>query len=510
MALVVGPILGFRGSDDGEWRTCALAVTEGGTSPPELTWFIDGEDRSDPSQNTSERVLLKTHKDFEVWRFDWNVRQEDNERTIGYSLGEGTEYRYNVPAKDQPLRIAYGSCAGFSSLKEMKKVEDKNAMWKVLAMRQLEEPFHLMIMGGDQVYADLVWDIVRPLRGLLDKYLHVFDDWSRMEFTEEMGEAVEDFYFDLYCQRWSQPELAEVMSRVPSLMMWDDHDTFDGWGSYPPEQQESAIFRGIYRQAREYFRLFQLQSGDAELPPGTLPNQSAFTYAHRVGDLAIAMLDMRSERTQEQVMSLESWNALQDWMYAKLEGCRHLLVVSSIPVVYVNANLVEAVFGAIPGQQSLEDDFKDQWMSRTHQEERLRLIHRLLSFSKDKGCRMTIVSGDVHVAALGYIQSARDGFPNDEENVINQLISSAMVHPPPPGMVVYAMEKVMGEVVDEVDRGITARMAKFPFSNHRFVAARNWLSLELDERDRIWARWYVEGEKDPFTKVVHPIGTPEL
>jgi hypothetical protein len=121
-----------------------------------------------------------------------------------------------------------------------------------------------------------------------------------------------------------------------------------------------------------------------------------------------------------------------------------------------------------------------------------------------------IVSGDVHVAALGYIQSARDGFPNDEENVINQLISSAMVHPLPPGMVVYAMDKVMGEVVDEVDRGITARMAKFPFSNHRFVAARNWLSLELDERDRIWARWYVEGEKDPFTKVVHPIGTPEL
>jgi hypothetical protein len=66
-----------------------------------------------------------------------------------------------------------------------------------------------------------------------------------------------------------------------------------------------------------------------------------------------------------------------------------------------------------------------------------------------------IVSGDVHVAALGYIQSARDGFPNEEENVINQLISSAMVHPPP-GMVVYAMEKMMGEVVDEVDRGITA------------------------------------------------------
>jgi hypothetical protein len=75
-------------------------------------------------------------------------------------------------------------------------------------------------------------------------------------------------------------------------------------------------------------------------------------------------------------------------------------------------------------------------------------------------------------------------------------------------MVVYAMEKVMGDVVEEVDRGITARTMKFPFSNQRFVPARNWLSLDLDEQHRIWAKWYVEGEEEPYTKVIHPIGTP--
>ena len=67
---------------------------------------------------------------------------------ISCSLGEGTLYEYSVPAKDQPPRIAYGSCAGFFSLQEMKKVKDKNAMWKVLAVRQGEAPFHLTIMGG--------------------------------------------------------------------------------------------------------------------------------------------------------------------------------------------------------------------------------------------------------------------------------------------------------------------------------------------------------------------------
>jgi hypothetical protein len=159
----------------------------------------------------------------------------------------------------------------------------------------------------------------------------------------------------------------------------------------------------------------------------------------------------------------------------------------------------------LPGQQDLEDDFKDQWLSRTHKEERLRLIHRLLSFSEKSGCRVTIVSGDVHVAALGYVQSARNGFANEEPNVINQLISSAIVHPPPPGLIVYAMELVMADNVEEVDRGITARMMSFPSITQHFMAKRNWLSLELDEEDRVWAKWYVEGKEEPYTKVVHPI-----
>jgi hypothetical protein len=67
------------------------------------------------------------------------------------------------------------------------------------------------------------------------------------------------------------------------------------------------------------------------------------------------------------------------------------------------------------------------------------------------------------------------------------------------------MEKVMADNVEDVDRGITARMTRFPFSTQHFVAKRNWLSLELDEVSRVWAKWYVEGDEDPYTKVVHPI-----
>jgi hypothetical protein len=48
-------------------------------------------------------------------------------------------------------------------------------------------------------------------------------------------------------------------------------------------------------------------------------------------------------------------------------------------------------------------------------------------------------------------------------------------------------------------------MMRFPSITQHFIAKRNWLSLELDAESRVWAKWYVEGKEDPYTKVVHPI-----
>src|SRR5215208_565343 len=265
MGVVVGPILGFRGVADGTWRTSALVVTGGDGDAPELSWFAEDEDASNEEPMQAQRIHLKSFKARDVWRFDWGVEQKDSERRISYHvLGEDERYSYSVPANGRPPRIAYASCAGFSSLKELKAVKDKNAMWKTLAAQHQSRPFQLMISGGDQIYADLVWDVVRPLRSWLEERFDVFEDWEREEFTDEMRAATEDFYFDLYLQRWGQPEIAPVLSQVPSMMMWDDHDIFDGWGSHPQEQQGSPIFEGIFEQAREHFVLFQLQSNDAE------------------------------------------------------------------------------------------------------------------------------------------------------------------------------------------------------------------------------------------------------
>lgn len=515
--IVAGPILGFRGVGEGKWQTSALVVSQGDDTKPELKF---GSKETKAEAVTS----LKTLGDRTVWRIEWSVEQTDHEQPLDYSINGGQKFRYFVPQKDKPLRIAYGSCFGFSSLKYLNKVQDKNAMWTVLRKKHEEEvdkngkriPYHLMLMGGDQVYADSMWETVKSMKEWADR-----SKKERFEepFTADMDREVEVFYFDLYCQRWTQEVPAAVLSQIPTLMMWDDHDVFDGWGSYPPEQHTSPVYQGIFKHARENFRLFQLQAkDDADLGAATLLAETGFSYGHRVGKVGILALDMRSKRTQDQVMSPESWERAFKWMsdeFPKRERPKdgsqlpptgeHLIVMSSIPVVYINSNMLEDIFAWLPGQQDLEDDFKDQWVSLTHMQERLRLIHRLLLFSKESGCRVTIVSGDVHVAALGYIESERD-LQFDEANVVNQLISSAMNHPPPAGTIIYLMEKFMGDKVEVVDRGISAQMLKFPGTSKRFIGKRNWLSLTFDDQNRIWGEWYAEGEPTAYTKVIHPVG----
>jgi hypothetical protein len=496
--IVAGPILGFRGVKDGRWCTSALVVIQGNATQPALKFTIGSV-----KQDQEKATLLHTFGDRYVWRLEWAVTQTNKEQAIDYSINGGTDYRYTVPESNKPLRIAYGSCFGFSDLKALTKVKEKNAMWNVLLKQYKAKPYHLMMAGGDQVYADLMWETIPEMKNWSNLSIK---DRVKASFTPGMKKVVEEFYFNLYCERWTQPEFAAALSQIPQINMWDDHDIFDGWGSYPKEQQNCPVFQGIYAQARDHFRLFQQQAkNDADLSDARLPNQSGFSFGFKIGDLAILALDMRSERKQADVMSSATWDSVYKWLDTVPAECKHLIVMSSIPLVYVNSNMLEDALGWIPGQQELEDDFKDQWVSRTHMEERLRLIHRLLLFSIQSKCRVTVVSGDVHVGALGYIESTRNP-QSGGANVINQLISSGMNHPPPAGIVIYMMEKVMGDKVETVDRGITAQLLKFPGTPRRFIVARNWLSLTFDEKNRIWGEWYVEGEPTPYTKVINPVG----
>ncbi len=399
--------------------------------------------------------------------------------------------------------MAYASCNGFSDPKYMKLVDRKNKLWETMWERHQKAPYHLLLLGGDQVYADPIWEACALVKAWNQL---PYADGIAAQFTAAMAAEVEQFYFDLYVERWNQVEVRTIMSRVPSICMWDDHDIFDGWGSYPQDRQDCAVFQGIGRIAKRAFTVFQQHLAVGEVRPGAIAPDHGFTCGHTVGKIAILALDMRSERTNERVLSLQHWNLVYEWIDG-LKDLDHLIVLSSIPVVYPGFDTLERLLGAIPGHQDLEDDLRDHWNSNPHKDERLRLIHRLLQSASATHIRPAIISGDVHVAAVGVIENERD--PARPPVVINQLISSAIVHPGPNAVVLFCL-KYLFDSVDEVDRGIMARMTEFPGNKTKFIGKRNFLSLEPDDKRRIWANWIIEGEDHLITKVIHAIDAPAV
>jgi hypothetical protein len=137
-----------------------------------------------------------------------------------------------TPVAGAPTMIAFGSCRVCTPNEPpytLRKDEDPQGRevdaLRALAMRMAgvthEEWPHLLLMLGDQVYADEVppqlWDFIE----------------SRRDPAVPPGETIADFeeYTRLYRTAWSEPHIRWLLSTVPTAMIFDDHDIIDDWNT---------------------------------------------------------------------------------------------------------------------------------------------------------------------------------------------------------------------------------------------------------------------------------------
>ncbi len=576
--LLLGPVLSFRGLGvDGSWKVTALVGIEDQARVPQVT--VEGRKAGKP-------VTLLQHAGRTYLRYDLSCKLRKNERRVPYSIeGVGEAWQFTVPGKGYAPRMAYVSCNGFSDPGGMRKlVKAENAVWADLLCNhdkevrpagyeldkeqlwhearthdQGNQRFHLMLMGGDQIYFDSIWEDIK----LLKRWIGLTrEEQLQYPVDADLEKEIEDYYFRLYSERWlpharsgwgsaDKPlDAAQAMARIPTVMMWDDHDIFDGWGSYSPEMQRSPLFQRLFFHARRAFWVFQMQHAVEQLPdlvPRTdvrvrsddplfepvkwsqvlsgdklalplLDEQPGFTFTHSAGPVSLIVADLRTERSQEQVLGPGTWGALQRWLSGIESGhaanpgcinCQHLLLLSSVPVVHPKLSLAEAFldsFGQDHVLDSSADDLKDHWTHDDHEGERKRLVETLLKTASQKQLRVTIISGDVHVAAWG-VAYRKDVGPKDNWAQIQQLTSTAVVHP----SLVGVMERLFFHVLNNVaqskqalDVNLSAEMMLFPGSNRYVMPARNWLAIELDRGTdnpngcKLWATWRCE-TKAAFT-----------
>lgn len=562
--LYLGPVLSYRGgAEKGQWQvTALLAVADAAPTP---TVRLNGKSTAAP------RVLLK-HAGKVYLRYDLSCKQQATERTMAYTVdGVDEEWHFTVPAQQQAPRMTYVSCNGFSDASGIRKlIKGANAVWEDLlcnhdkSLRPADyridkeqlwhetrthnqdlQRFHLMLMGGDQIYFDPIWEEIKQLKAWVAMPRH-----KQLAFrvSAALDRKIEDFYLDYYSNRWLQQERApwgaarktldsaHAMARIPTVMMWDDHDIFDGWGSYSAEMQNCQVFQRMFYHARRAFWVFQMQQGVDQLPPLQLrsdvplriddplfepiawssvlksdklalplfDNQPGFSFAHTVGPVAVLVSDLRTERSSKQIMGPDTWRATQNWLADLPSSVGHLLYISSVPVMHPKLSLAETLMDNLGYEHVLDssaDDLKDHWTNDDHEGERKRLLETLFRTAKYKKLRVTVLSGDVHVAAWGVVYRT-DSDCKDGADQVQQLTSSAIVHP----SLVSIMERLFCQMLNSIakrkqtlDVNMTAEMMLFPGANRYVMAARNWLALELDEGNgKMWATWRCEA-KDVFS-----------
>lgn len=561
----LGPVLSFRDCANGRWRVTALIGIRQPSLPPPLQ--IEGQPCPAP-------VLLLTHKKDQYWRYDLSCDLQATERKVTFGVADGgPEWQFTVPGQQDAPRIAYVSCNGFSDSNGMRKlVKPAQAVWADLLgnhdsqLRDADfrldkeqlwheartqdkglQRFHLLLMGGDQLYFDSIWEDLPKL-----KHWVGLSRSKQLSFkvTPTLESEIEAYYFSLYAQRWlpttrkpwgsteMNRDAADAMARIPTIMMWDDHDIFDGWGSYSDAMQQSPLFQTLFKHARRAFWVFQMQHVLEALPalqpnpllklsardpqflpipwrlhqaqdPLALPlldEQPGFSFGFQLGPIALLVADLRTERSRHQILGSSSWERLQAWLAALPATApgQHLLWMSSVPVIHPKLSLAEDwldTFGQDQVLDSNADDLNDHWAHDDHEGERLRLLETLTRTAEEKLLRVSILSGDVHVAAWGTAYR-RDQLPTATWAPIHQFTSSAVVHPSLVGVAERLFLHVLNRIASTTQTlggQHVLEMMRFPGHNRYVMPARNWLALELDigpeqSLGKLWATWRCETE----------------
>lgn len=318
----------------------------------------------------------------------------------------GISYHLNLPASLSDLKIGFVSCDG-TEHPETLDGYDPDAMWGKLYADHQHRPYHLLLHGGDQIYAD----------GLEDQHPDLakgFLTGTDMTLSADAKLAVERHFWHRYCHMLERAAYQDLSSQIPSIMMWDDHDVYDGFGSHIDGLETTPFMQKIRQIATQYFYAFQRLS----------PPQESASLSFSLGELALIIPDLRSHRTNHQVMAESDFTWL-DQTLSNFAQTQTLLMVSSVPLFGVEIGFLERFLQFCHIRTRYDDDLRDQFCSPTHQKTRQRIFTLLDRFAAKHSATCLIFSGEIHMA--GYAQAH---LPSGHK--LHQMISSGITHPPPP------------------------------------------------------------------------------
>jgi hypothetical protein len=254
-------------------------------------------------------------------------------------------------------------------------------------------------------------------------------------------------------------------------------------------------------------------------PGPYVEERSRSIYCQLGARVAFAGIDARIERTRHQINYPETYDLLFNKINSELsanKNVKHLILLLGVPIAYPRLQWLENIFTSpiiapirllnkrfgfagglfnkFDGQVDLLDDLDDHYTARHHKAERKALIQRLQLLSKQQNVRITILGGDVHLAAIGrFYSSPKLAIPAERDwRYMPNIISSAITNKPPPQAVanllarrnkIHHLDRDTDETLLEIfdhdpgrvpSKTPTAAAKKTADSNHATMPSRNY------------------------------------
>jgi hypothetical protein len=301
-------------------------------------------------------------------------------------------------------------------------------------------------------------------------------------------------------------------------MVWDDHDIFDGYGSYDADLQNCPVFQGLFEVARRFYLLFQQHTTQERenKKPEFIQQAEGYHSVRFLGpQVAVLALDMRTRRSKKEILPLSTYQLIRTVALELPQCVEHVVVLSGVPVIFPNFRYSEAILGGFKtlllnfalcrkfgratglmdkfGKPELLDDLLDGWVATVHKSEREMFVKILQEIALVKNVRVTLLSGDAHVGGVGRLYSHSPKVdPHNDPIYMVQIISSAIMNGPPPKQVVRMIART--NFATNIDDRTRQKMVRVFWPSHprtdKLLACRNWCDISMN--------------RPPYTRPMNP------
>jgi len=371
------------------------------------------------------------------------------------------------------------------------------------------------ILVGDQVYADEI---------------------EAKALKETDARKRQELYLGIYKKFWDNLHYRKVLCRLPAVLIWDDHDITDGWGSREDSfvSRDSSEFqprwKELFETAKHTFRLMQ-----ASRNPDPLSQEFAtgFDTCFKVGKAGFVIADLRTNRNirkfhkisngkkvwMGQIWLPEQLNAIKGWIAANRQDLDTLFFVSSVVFSHgapaVENYILRIWFGVIDFVNlagsfhiwrkhlqwfndkvgDLRDDINDSWGSPRNREEADRVLDFLFELENPPDGKnplnVVILSGDIHTPGYSTIYSADQ---KHKKAVIPHIVATPVAYEPF-SWLGEAIYRHLTKVVALGEKQVyTSQVSHhFCYRNVVVVSLRNY---KADE-SHLKVKYYLEGFPEP-------------